>query len=250
MKEIKNILFSIFMIAMIITLVALGSWQVKRYFWKADLIRDFDSKVSMGVVDVPSSFYKFAPNNTYRIIRLRGTFNYNKEIHLGPRYHPQYSDASDSKEYGYFIITPMILHDGQWVLVNRGWVPAKLKDRESRPSSLLKGEKIVTGMIREGQENKRPFVPKNDPKKNFWFWLDVNKISSVEGIDFGNYYIDEIDNGEGRVIKPVGNTKVNFLNNHLQYAFIWYGLAIVIIIGLVVIYRKKPELINNNEVKK
>ena len=68
---------------------------------------------------------------------------------------------------GFHLITPLQSADGRITLINRGWIPERLRLRDSRPETLTKGGVIVDGIIREDKK-KGYFVPENEPQNNVW----------------------------------------------------------------------------------
>ncbi len=74
----------------------------------------------------------------YTRVTLTGHFDHSRELHMWPR---TLNSASDKKqqntEPGACIVTPFYCRElGEWVLVNRGWVPRRKMD----PSTRSKGQ--------------------------------------------------------------------------------------------------------------
>lgn len=70
--------------------------------------------------DAPTSQVEFVP------VRLEGTFDNEGSVLVGPRPIPSYKGAANSDESkgGFTVMTPFeIAGTGQFVMVNRGWVP-------------------------------------------------------------------------------------------------------------------------------
>lgn len=92
---------------------------------------------------------------------------------MGPRMH--------EGEDGFVVITPLERGEGMsTVLVNRGWVSKKLKDRKSRPLGLPEGEVVVEGLLREPIQ-KNYFTPDNRPDKGQYFFPDIEQMAELTG---------------------------------------------------------------------
>ncbi|MDQ0441792.1 cytochrome oxidase assembly protein ShyY1 [Methylobacterium persicinum] len=126
---------------------------------------------------------------------------------------------------GYYVITPFIRDDGGTVLVNRGFVPTELKAQGDRTSGLIEGETAVTGILR-ASEPRTMFVPAPDPVRGEWFNRDVAGIAAARGLGDVAPYLVEADAVAGQTSWPRGGQlRVDLPNNHLQYAFTWFGIA-------------------------
>ena len=75
--------------------------------------------------------------------------------------------------------------------------------------------------------------PDNDPATNMWFWYDIPAMATQAGEGAGEALPVVIEAGDAPNPGgfPIGGqTNVNIANNHLQYAFTWYSLAITLIV--------------------
>jgi surfeit locus 1 family protein len=92
---------------------------------------------------------------------------------IGPRIY-------DDKD-GYLVVTPLEREgEGTTVLVNRGWIPRKLKDQKKRPDGLPRGEVTVEGLLREPWK-KNMFTPENSPQTKEFYFPDVQQMASLTG---------------------------------------------------------------------
>ena len=126
-----------------------------------------------------------------------------------------------------------IAPDGKAVLVDRGWVPANWSSPASKGDSGGEDAARVMGIARYRADD-RPgwFTPDNQPAAGVWYWYDMPALSRALGLELLPVVVeaDATPNPGGL---PVGGlTRTELRNNHLQYAFTWYALAL----ALVVIY--------------
>ena len=70
------------------------------------------------------------------------------------------------------------------------------------------------------------FVPAPDPARNEWFNRDIAGISASRGLPDPQPYLVEADATPNPGGWPKGGQlRVDLPNNHLQYAFTWFGIA-------------------------
>lgn len=109
----------------------------------------------------------------YRRVVTRGKFRHDLEMLIGPRMR--------DGEQGYMVVTPLEREGGSTVLVNRGWIPKRLRDRRSRSrDSMPVGEVVVEGMLREPWK-KNMFTPENRPDKGEFYFPDVKQMAELTG---------------------------------------------------------------------
>ena len=174
---------TVFTAPMLLLLLALGSWQIERLFWKERLISQRESAVAAAPVPVPQSFEE-ARGMEFRHVTDEGIFLHDKEIFLGA--------TSEAGGQGYQVLTPLIEPSGRAVFVNRGYIPAELKDPAQRAAAQVSGTVRVQGLLRLPPEG-RPvwFLPDNRPDLNYWFWVDLPAMSAADHLDrVAPFYID------------------------------------------------------------
>jgi surfeit locus 1 family protein len=202
-------------------LLALGFWQLERRDWKLSLIDQIES----GMTQAPQPLAVVVHDRTevpeFLSVEVTGIFRHDQEFHLFTHRETQ---------AGYEIITPLALRDGSIVLVNRGFVPERLKDPSTRQAGEVEGEVTVRGWLRRPEE-RQWFSAENDLKKNLWFVRDPREMAKSRGneLAFASAFFvvaDETPNPGGW---PKGGMELNLRNNHLLYALTWFGLAIVLV---------------------
>ncbi|RYC54661.1 hypothetical protein CHU98_g11544, partial [Xylaria longipes] len=131
------------------------------------------------------------------------------------------------------------------VLVNRGWVAKKLRRQRDRAEGLPTGEVVVEGMLREPWK-KNMFTPENRPDKGEFYFPDVKQMAELTGSQA--VWIEQtMEPGLMQALEmeskgiPIGRpAEVNLRNNHAQYIFTWYGLAIATSIMFYMVVKKPP----------
>jgi surfeit locus 1 family protein len=214
--------------------VALGNWQVERLAWKRDLIARVDERVHAAATDAPGRDawpQVSAARDEYRRVRATGVFLHDRETLV---------QAATELGSGFWVLTPLRMADGDVVLVNRGFVPAELRERAARRQDEPLGEVTVTGLLRI-TEPGGGFLRDNDPGADRWHSRDVAAIARARGLtDAAPYFIDADAGGpqagagtphepSGQPAWPRGGlTVITFHNSHLVYAITWYGLALMV----------------------
>ena len=222
---------TVFTTPMLLLLLALGSWQIERLFWKERLISQRDDAVAAALVPVPQSFEE-ARGMEFRHITDEGVFLHNKEIFLGA--------TSEAGGQGYQVLTPLLEPSSRIVFVNRGYIPAELKDPAQRAPGQISGTVRVQGLLRLPPDG-RPvwFLPDNRPDLNYWFWVDLPAMSAADKLDrVAPFYIDADATPNPGGWPKGGVTRLALPNNHLQYAITWFSLAVALIVIYVLYHRR------------
>jgi len=205
---------------MLMVLIGLGSWQVERLHWKQNLIATLHERMQQAPVDVLSLDKTIADEFDYRHATARGVFDYGHEFYL--------SATSLDGQGGYHVLTPLRLENGQYLLVDRGWIPYDRKgkaDGFGRPQ----GAQTLQGILRLPQHSWAQ--PANRPASNDWYWIDLPMMAKETGIPNFQPYILAIDAAADTGTYPIGGqTRLDLPNNHLQYILTWYGLAVALTI--------------------
>lgn len=99
-------------LVLLVLLVALGRWQLRRAAEKQALFDAFDKgdtatqPIAAGTAELPR----------YQHVEAEGAYDDAQQVLID-------NMTDSSGRAGYFVITPFALTGGGWVLVNRGWVP-------------------------------------------------------------------------------------------------------------------------------
>ena len=205
-------------------LITLGSWQLYRMQWKAELITEFENRAHSTPVSLASVPFDNPPR--YQRVFVEGVWLHEHEVQLTGR--------TFEGTAGYHIITPLLSDDDQIILINRGWVSQDYRKPEERPATLTEGVVRIDGIIKLPAK-KGYFVPENDLADGDWFTLSIADISRHTGLGdnmIKTFTVDAL-RPDGPYVLPIGaGVNITLPNNHWQYALTWYGIAI----GLVGVY--------------
>lgn len=221
----------------LVVLLALGSWQVDRLFWKQNLIESRQEQAQMAPIKVPTDTV-LDPGMAFRAAYAEGVYLNDQEKYLMAR--------TRRGNVGFQLITPLEQPDGRIILVNRGWVPQDYRAPETRPESLIEGQVRVSGVLRLPKE-KHWAQPENDTLRNQWFYVDVNHMAEDTGAELASPYYLELDDTPVPGGLPIGGqAKVDLPNNHLEYAITWYSLALTLIV-MFILYHRRPSSDQNTD---
>ncbi|KAI0869714.1 SURF1 family-domain-containing protein [Hypoxylon argillaceum] len=225
-----------------LTALALGTWQVQRLGWKTELVARFEDRLVQPPLPLPPRVDPDAIHDfDFRRVVARGRFRHDREMLVGPRMR----DGED----GFMVITPLERGEdakgSTTVLVNRGWVAKKLRRQRDRMEGLPTGEVVVEGLLREPWK-KNMFTPENRPDKGEFYFPDVKQMAELTGSQ-AVWVEQTMEPGLLQAIEmqskgiPIGRpAEVNLRNNHAQYIFTWYGLAIATSIMFYMVVKKPP----------
>ena len=216
----------VFVLAALAVLIGLGVWQLERLQWKNALIAQIAARTTAPPAPLPreSEWKNIGAGDEYRRVTAIGTFRHDREALL---YTVEPKERRPGGP-GYLVLTPLALAGGSIVIVNRGFVPLDRKDQATRRQGQVAGRATVTGLLRLPEE-KRWFAPANDPGKGAWYRRDPAEIAAALGLTRAAPFVIDADAAPNPGGLPTGGrTHLAFPNNHLQYAFTWFGLALAL----------------------
>ena len=207
--------------AMLLMLLALGSWQVARLHWKEGLLAQIARAEAAPAV--PLSDHQ----DPFTKVTLRG----HPRDDLSAYYGAEVRDTSSGPQLGTQLIVPFQREDGDPVLVDLGWVP------QQHPYPVA-GRATVDGYVYPGQKAGL-FSATDNPATREFYTLDPAAIGSALGLPRVEPFI-LVAMGP----PPAGGfpDPARHLprppNNHLSYAITWYGLAGALVVIFIVWARK------------
>ena len=218
----------------LLVLLGLGAWQIQRLCWKERLIAERAAAVAAPAVPAPQSLAQALHLDFHRVVAV-GTFLHAKEIYLGA--------SAGAGGIGYQVLTPLEEPDGAIVFVNRGYIPAELKNSAKRAAGQVSGTVRVVGLLRL-PPNGRPnwFLPDNRPDLNYWFWVDLPAMAAADALDRVEPFDIDADAAPNPGGWPKGGvTRLELANDHLQYAITWFSLAVALMVIYFLFHRRNAE---------
>lgn len=222
----------------------LGAWQWNRRAEKAAFVAAMEKAASGPAVP-------FAGAALWSKVSLTGRYLHQHTAYV----RTSRAVKGQTTSFGVLVMTPLVTRlcagDGKCslanVYVNRGFLPT-LPDGKIPPYARPDDPVTLTGFLRPG-EVPTLFQPSNDPAKKLWFGRETEamaRIAQLPGADApsGSPYDRFIDReavaGEAA---PLGIEVEGFLkaipDNHLTYAFTWWGLMLTNLVVLIFFLRRK-----------
>jgi surfeit locus 1 family protein len=232
----SRLLLTLFTLAGVILLSALGFWQLERKQWKEGVLARLTTRLAAPArpLPPPAEWRRLvAEDHEYERYAVRGVFERDREALI---MRPSGKVAGAPSQPGYWVMAPLRLDDGSRVLVNRGFIPLDRRDaRRDTPD----GAVTVTGALRL-PEPRGLFTPADDPAKGQWFTRDPAAIAAALQLEnAAPFSIDEDAHGAPPGAPAGGATVVDIPNNHLSYALTWFGLAATLM-GVFLAFRLRP----------
>jgi cytochrome oxidase assembly protein ShyY1 len=196
--------------------IGLGNWQTRRAAEKATRQAAWDAMLVSAPVSldgVPAA-RQIAMRLPQRV-RVEGRFVPEATVYVGNRL----LDGAP----GQYVVTPLALSDGYWILVNRGWSPYAQRGDPRLPAP-LQATVVVTGVAVERVPRVLELGETELRLGGVWQNLDFAAYERASGRRVAQFVVQQTnDTGDGlqrRWMRP--DTGVD---KHRGYAFQWYGLA-------------------------
>ena len=222
----------LFVVAMVVLMVNLGLWQMRRLDERRVSNAQTASAMARQPVDIAASLDApgpSAPLPEYSAVFAEGVYSAEDEVLVANR--------SSGGQPGYWMATPLRLSDGRAVAVVRGWVPRRLVarpadeavDAASPPDGVvevwgLAFESVAGGRIAVKSEEETPEISRMDLQR-------FEEASGVEVIDHWIRLRAQEPSQSGPLPVPVAGPDLSE-GPHLSYAFQWFFFSA----GAVVVY--------------
>jgi len=239
--RLSTIAIIVSMVVGIAILCGLGTWQVKRLFWKEALIAEVEKRTAQDPIELDAFLDSGADeeNWPYSPVFTQGIYDHSKEVY--------FFTTSIKGRSGWNVHTPMLLDNGKYLIVNRGFVPYDMQEPEKRAEGQVTGKQQLAGLVRIPEKEKpNGWFPENNPDKRELYWRDYNVFIDLMGKDEGREFVPLfVDADDAPVVGSFpkgGTTIIAFSNSHLQYAVTWYGLALALLgVGGYFLYSRREK---------
>ncbi len=188
-------------------LIALGVWQIQRLHWKEGLIAQIAAAETAPPVTLSDSTPKL-----FARVRASGVFRAGEVALYGAEVRGEHMGAQ--------AIEVLDRPDDRPVLVLLGWVAT-----DAGPVVPVKGPATITGYVRLA-ENPTWLSAADDLEGRHFYTLNPTTIgASLGAADVGPFTLVALgDAGRPGAAQPA-EALPEPVNNHLQYALTWFGLA-------------------------
>jgi surfeit locus 1 family protein len=218
--------FILFMLVLTGLFAWLGVWQMQRLAEKEALIAEVDRQLLEAPYDIPDAadwngidldVYAYHP------LTLTGRYLNDKAVLVFTNLPEPKGKFSGP---GYWVMTPFEPATGGTVFVNRGFIPQTSSETFLRAPG-PEGTQTLTGIALR-PEAAGAFTPGPDRLKRIEWVRDPVRLAAMAEIT-GPLFPFTVDApaGEAGALPQGGETVIEFPNNHLGYAFTWFGFALL-----------------------
>lgn len=212
--------------------VRLGIWQLDRLDQRRAFNAHVEAMWAAPTLKLPEE--ASAPDLTemeYRAVQAKGEFDFAHEVILRNQYW--------NDQYGYHILTPLVLRDGTGILVDRGWIPAEGNDDPAAWAQYTTSVEVeVRGILRLGQERPQvggrpdPTLAPSQDGLEIWNNVNLERLEDQMPYELLPVYI-QMDPDIGDLTPPIPFQPELELTEgpHLGYAGQWFTFAAILLFG-------------------
>ena len=209
-----------------LTCVRLGMWQLDRLSGRRDVNAMLEARSTQPVEPIGGLAPAELP---YRTVSATGTYEPEHEVILSGR--------TQADVPGNHVLTPLRLHDGSVVVVDRGWVPLEV---DAPPvggdAAAPRGEVTVTGPALPPDEVTEP-PPSTQP--SITTRIDLGR-ADVGSPVLPVYLLLQTQDPPQPSGAPVAATPPMLDEGpHLSYALQWFSFAAIAVIGCAVLFLRE-----------
>lgn len=215
----------------LVTLIALGTWQVQRREWKHDLLARIAAERANPPRDLVEVLSGPEGDRAFAHVEADGTLDATRGVHV---FAPVGQGGAD-----YRVIAPLDYGDGRTVLVDLGTITEAEKKALTGPVPPAAGGAVhVEGILRPseapGWTDAAP-----DLRANRWYVRDVPAIAAALGLkDVPPFVLQAETPNAGGLPRPVAFSP-DLPDNHLAYAVTWFSLALILAVIYVLLHLKR-----------
>ncbi|QTZ91273.1 SURF1 family protein [Streptomyces auratus] len=220
-------------------MIKLGFWQLHRHQHKVaqnQLIGRNLAARPVPVTELTAPGRTLPRHDMWRPVTATGTFDTAHEVVVRQR------TAADEQSIGYYVLSPLVLGNGQAVLVNRGWISAgndltKFPDVPAAP----KGKVTVTGRMMADETTAFSGIKdtKGLPPRQIMLINSKEQAKRVGRPTLGGYIEQTGPTPAGGTPEPVPEPDHDSIGPHMAYAVQWWLFAAAVPVGWIVLVRRE-----------
>ncbi len=224
------LLLSAFAFVGFVILCGLGAWQLQRLGEKGEFLSRLAQQASTSPGALPAApQWPVLDLDSADLTRLSlsGAWLPDASATVRVVMPEQRQGARGTGGFGRYMINAVRLDDGGIVLVNRGFVPEALVGATPAPT----GRTELVGILRK-PEARNSFTPAPNLANRDFHVRDPASIAAALGLQAAPFMVEAERSGDART-PPIGVDIAELIaripNNHLHYAFTWFGLAAALV---------------------
>jgi surfeit locus 1 family protein len=206
-------------VVLLVLLVSLGNWQVRRAAEKRDIAERFERMTAAAALTLPAGGEVGAEDLVFRRVGVEGSFVPEHAIYLDNKVHRGVA--------GYHVLTPLRIGQGPMhVLVNRGWIaagPSRAElPRVETPAQPVRIEGIAVLPPRRIMELSAQTV-----EGKVWENLVLDRYRAAHPIRIQPVVLEQHNDLADGLVRDWGRPATG-AEAHLARALTWYLLAAVV----------------------
>lgn len=224
----------VIVVALVALFVNLGFWQLRRLDERRDEIALITRNLAAPVqpLDVVLEQFGNDPKGiANRRVTVSGTYRPADEVMLTPR--------ANGRVAGHHVLTPLVLENGQAVLVDRGWVPFAQDDPPIALAAPEPGRTSVTGILQPTQDATRFGSATGGDRLTYVSTADVDLIQPQVDVPLYPFSVmlQRQDPRPGELPVPGKPPEVTE-GSHQSYAWQWFSFATILAGGYPLLLRR------------
>jgi surfeit locus 1 family protein len=227
--------------------IRLGIWQLDRNAQRQAFISHIQAMQAMPVLDlnlrpIPTNLESME----YRQVIATGVYDFDRQVVLRNQVRKRMSGTDP----GVALVTPLILNDGQAVLVERGWIPLEYNTPASWRIFDEPGTVKITGIIRLSLEKAEvgsalldPTLSPGETRLDFWNFINLPRLQAQFPSPLLSVYIQQAP-GTDLESLPYRLMEQPDLDpgDHIGFALQWFFYATLLFFGY-------PVWVNRQKIK-
>lgn len=219
MRRLQTPALLVLIVAALVVLSGLGTWQLARNGWKQALIEDRDAAIAAPPLHAAEAAVRDGEGGEYRRVALEGEWDYGRAQIVANR--------TRFGLRGEDVYVPLLPAEGApALLVHRGWYPASERDR------VLAG--LEANAPPEGLALRASNTDSRRNEDGAWTRFALDSIAGTLPYPVAPLYViagERVAQQPRRVPDRLPVTGYEGYRNttpHIEYALTWYGLAVVL----------------------
>ncbi len=230
MRRLQTPALLVIIVAALVVLVGLGTWQLARNEWKQGLVKDRDAAIAAPPLAAAEAAALDSQAVEYRRVALEGEWDYGRAQIVANR--------TRFGLRGEDVYVPLLTGEGApALLVLRGWYPAAERDR------VLAG--LEANAPPEGLALRASSTDSRRNADGEWTRFGLDSIAGALPYPVARLYVlagERVERQPRLVPEELPVTGYEGYRNttpHIEYALTWYGLAVVLAVTVAVRIRQQ-----------
>jgi surfeit locus 1 family protein len=224
--------------------IRLGFWQLDRNAQRQAFISHVQAVQAMPVLDLNQ---RPLPTNLdtmeYRQVTAIGEYDFSHQVAL----RNQVRSRMSGTDPGIALVTPLLMPDGQAVLVERGWIPLEYTTPASWRQFDEPGTVSLEGIIRLSMEKGEigsalldPTLSPGEIRLDFWNFVNLARLQEQFSYPILNVYIQQapgtnLETLPYRLMEPPDLDP----GDHIGFALQWFFYAGLLFFGYPIWLKKQ-----------